>query len=71
MIIENNDEIKTMDLSAIMVIFGGTGDLTHRKLIPALYNLVHDNLLSENFAIVTIGRKTKTSDEYKNEILFH
>ncbi|SEW40985.1 glucose-6-phosphate dehydrogenase [[Clostridium] fimetarium] len=69
MIIENNDETKAKDLSAIMVIFGGTGDLTHRKLIPALYNLVHDNLLSENFAIVTIGRKTKTNEEYKNEIL--
>lgn len=69
MIIENNGDTNINDLSAIMVIFGGTGDLTHRKLIPALYNLVYDNLLSENFAIVTIGRKKKTSDEYKNEIL--
>ena len=35
----------------IMVIFGAAGDLTKRKLIPALYNLKHSNLLSDNFAV--------------------
>lgn len=69
MFLENKDGAKLNDLSAIMVIFGGTGDLTHRKLIPALYNLVHDNLLSENFAIVCIGRKEKTNEQYKNEVM--
>lgn len=63
---ENN--IKN-SLSAIMVIFGGTGDLTHRKLMPALYNLVFDKLLPENFAIVSVGRKEKTLEQYRNEIL--
>ena len=29
-----------IDMSAILVIFGGTGDLTHRKLMPALYNML-------------------------------
>lgn len=56
------------DLSAIMVIFGGTGDLTHRKLMPALYNLVRDNLLPENFAVVSVGRKEKTQEQYRNEV---
>ena len=56
------------NLSAVMVIFGGTGDLTHRKLMPALYNLVLDQLLPEHFAIVSVGRRTKTEEEYKNEI---
>lgn len=64
-----NEENRNNDLSAIMVIFGGTGDLTHRKLMPALYNLVKDNLLPENFAIVSIGRKEKTPEQYRNEVL--
>jgi hypothetical protein len=36
----------------VMVIFGGTGDLTRRKLIPTLCNLASENILSEHFAIV-------------------
>lgn len=51
-----------------MVIFGGTGDLTHRKLMPALYNLVHDKLIPEHFAVVSIGRRDKTTEEYNDEI---
>jgi len=61
-------EVKSGSLSAIMVIFGGTGDLTHRKLMPALYNLVHDKLLPEHFVIASIGRKEKSSEEYRNEV---
>lgn len=56
------------DLSAIFVIFGGTGDLTHRKLMPGLYNLIYDQLLPEHFSIVSIGRRDKTSEEYRDEI---
>ncbi len=55
--------------SAIMVIFGGTGDLTRRKLIPALYNLVYDDLLPEHFAIVSIGRRDINREEYLNRVL--
>ena len=56
------------DLSAVLVIFGGTGDLTHRKLMPALYNLVLDKLLPKHFAIVSVGRRDKTVEEYRAEI---
>jgi len=56
-------------LSAIMVIFGGTGDLTVRKLLPALYNLVYGGLLPDNFAVVAVGRKEKTLDQYRDEAL--
>ena len=56
------------NLSAIFVIFGGTGDLTHRKLMPALYNLVLDGMLPNNFAIVSIGRRNKTTEEYRQEV---
>ncbi|MDF2538144.1 MAG: zwf [Herbinix sp.] len=55
-------------MSAILVIFGGTGDLTHRKLIPSLYNLVLDKLLPEHFAVVCVGRRDKTLEEYRKDI---
>jgi glucose-6-phosphate 1-dehydrogenase len=43
--------------SFIFVIFGGTGDLSQRKLMPALFNLYRDKQLPENFAIMGLGRK--------------
>ncbi len=51
----------------ILVIFGGTGDLTHRKLLPALYNLQHQKFLPARFAVVAVGRREKTLAEYGNE----
>ncbi|NLX63931.1 MAG: glucose-6-phosphate dehydrogenase (NADP(+)), partial [Clostridiaceae bacterium] len=63
------NEETNRNLSAIMVIFGGTGDLTHRKLMPALYNLVYDGLLPDNFAVVAIGRRNKTHRQYRDEVL--
>ena len=62
------NEIGAGNLSAILVIFGGTGDLTHRKLMPALYNLVIDQLLPDHFAIVSVGRRDKTVEEYRKEV---
>lgn len=56
-----------IDLSCVMIIFGGTGDLTHRKLLPAIYNLTHSGKLPENFAIVSIGRKDIDSETYRQE----
>jgi glucose-6-phosphate 1-dehydrogenase len=47
---------------ATFVIFGATGDLTMRKLIPALYNLCVDDLLPSDFHIVTVARSKKTLD---------
>ncbi len=40
-----------------MVIFGASGDLTHRKLVPALYNLDYEHLLSANFSLVGFARR--------------
>src|SRR5581483_9039365 len=48
-----------------IVIFGGAGDLAHRKLLPALYNLSVDGLLPPRTAIVAVGRKAMTDDEYR------
>lgn len=51
-----------------MIIFGATGDLTKRKLFPALYNLAKAKFLPDNFAIVGVGRQEFTSDEFKAKI---
>jgi len=48
-----------------MVIFGGTGDLTARKLFPALYNLVKGRLLSPDFAVVGVGRNDYAKEQYR------
>ena len=40
----------------VLVIFGASGDLTKRLLMPAIYNLVNEGLLNEDFAILGINR---------------
>src|SRR5215212_9655795 len=50
-----------------VVIFGATGDLTMRKLIPALYNLAADGELPPSVAIVGFARRPKTDEEFRKE----
>ena len=52
----------------VMIIFGASGDLTKRKLIPALYNLYKDNRLPEGFAVLGIGRTGYRDDTYRTYI---
>ena len=52
----------------VMVIFGASGDLTKRKLIPALYNLAKDNLLSKEFAVVGVARNEMNSEQFRDMI---
>lgn len=53
----------------ILFIFGGSGDLTNRKLIPALYNLFIDDYLPEKFIVVGVGRTPFASDdEYRTKL---
>jgi glucose-6-phosphate 1-dehydrogenase len=49
-----------------MVIFGAGGDLTRRLLIPAVYNLAKDKLLSENFALIAADRTPKPPEAYRD-----
>ena len=49
----------------IIFIYGGSGDLTYRKLMPALYNLYLDHYLPEKFLIVGIGRTSFSSAAFK------
>ena len=48
-----------------IVIFGGGGDLARRKLLPALYNLHVDGVLPPRMAIVGVGRKPMSDDDYR------
>ena len=52
----------------VMVIFGIGGDLTKRKLAPALYNLAKDNLLPKEFAIVGVGRGSISTPDFQKKI---
>ena len=48
-----------------LVVFGATGDLAHRKLLPALYNLAHEGALPERFELVGIARSGHSDDEFR------
>jgi glucose-6-phosphate 1-dehydrogenase len=51
-----------------IVIFGASGDLTSRKLIPALYHLFKDRQMPENFRVVGFARREKTDDSWRGEL---
>ena len=51
-----------------IIIFGGTGDLTKRKLIPAFYNLYIEDWMPEKFSIIGLGRTDLNDDNYKERL---
>ncbi len=51
-----------------IVIFGASGDLTARKLIPALWNLFQDGRLPDGFSIIGLARTPKTSEQFRDEM---
>lgn len=61
---ELNAEERCQD-PCVMVIFGASGDLTKRLLMPAIYNLACDGLLPERFAIIGIAMDEMTTDEFQ------
>jgi glucose-6-phosphate 1-dehydrogenase len=48
-----------------LVIFGATGDLAHRKLLPAIYNLAHEGALPEGFNLIGVSRSEMSDDDYR------
>jgi len=52
----------------ILVIFGASGDLTQRKLVPALYNLLLNGLLPERFAVVGVSRRAVDRESFVAEL---
>ncbi len=51
-----------------MVIFGASGDLTHRKLFPALYNMALEHLLPPEFNVIGFARRPKEHQEFRDEV---
>src|ERR671934_1205028 len=58
---------RTPDPCAV-VIFGASGDLTHKKLFPALYSLAYRRLLPERFVVVGVARTEDTDEEFKAQM---
>lgn len=54
--------------ACILVIFGATGDLTKRKLMPAIYNLAHEGQLPFQFACVGVARREKERPEFQQQM---
>ncbi len=52
-----------------LVVFGGSGDLTRRKLLPAIYNLAAGGSLPQHFAAIGVARQAISSDQYREQML--
>ncbi|HTR64710.1 MAG TPA: glucose-6-phosphate dehydrogenase [Terriglobales bacterium] len=52
----------------VMVIFGAAGDLTRRKLFPALYNLASHDLLSREFAIIGVAHNPMSTEDFRTRV---
>src|SRR5882762_2177974 len=52
----------------VMVLFGASGDLTMRKLVPALYNLVKAKLLPSNFAVMGVAHDDLSVDQFRTQV---
>jgi glucose-6-phosphate 1-dehydrogenase len=64
----NQRNSNAMASPCVMVIFGATGDLTKRKLIPALCNLAQDNLLPKQFAIIGFAGNDFTTETFRKKL---
>ncbi len=63
----NTSDIKVSP--TVLIIFGGNGDLTKRKIIPALYNLFLEKRLPEKFAIIGTSRTEFSDQQYRDSLL--
>jgi glucose-6-phosphate 1-dehydrogenase len=61
--------IKNSPEPCVMVIFGATGDLTHRKLLPALYDLALEQPLPAGFSVVGFARRPYTDEQFRQQAL--
>src|ERR1041384_835894 len=52
-----------------IVIFGATGDLTQRKLLPTLAHLIHDHPIPESFCIVAFARRPLDNEQWRAMVL--
>ena len=61
-------EIERTPEACTMVIFGASGDLTHRKLMPALYNLFRNQRLPDHFCVVGAGRTAMDDHAFRSKM---
>ena len=66
--VQNPDACLNTAPPCVMVIFGAAGDLTKRKLIPALYNLKNSKLLSDNFTVIGVARAEMNDEEFRRRL---
>jgi len=59
-------EIRSMPTPCTLVIFGATGDLTRRKLVPALYNLSVDGVLPSAISVVGVARREMSDETFRS-----
>src|SRR6188508_2929398 len=53
---------------SILTLFGATGDLAHRKVIPAVYHLWRTNLLPHEFVLLALGRRPYDDESFRTEV---
>lgn len=54
--------------TALLMIFGATGDLANRKLYPSLYRLYEKEILSKRFAVIGVARRSLTNEQFKQTV---
>ncbi|MBI1878502.1 MAG: glucose-6-phosphate dehydrogenase [Chloroflexi bacterium] len=64
----NKDTLRKVPDPCVVVIFGASGDLTERKLMPALFSLACEGLLPEQFAVVGVARSEMDHDGFRQKI---
>ena len=66
---DKRPQAKRKPENCAFVIFGVTGDLTHRLVMPSLYNLAAEHLLPEKFCVVGVARKGQSDDELRDSLM--
>jgi glucose-6-phosphate 1-dehydrogenase len=69
-VVEENPLVEGLERAPVhpttLVIFGATGDLSHRKLLPAIYNLAHEGALPERFNLIGTARSQHSDDDFRD-----
>ena len=60
--------MNTRSEPCVLVIFGASGDLAARKLIPSLYEMHRDGLLPESLEVLGVARSVKSEEDWRNEL---
>lgn len=63
-----NPDDKNIEDNFQFILFGGTGDLAHNKIIPAFYNLAAKDILPDHYTIIATGRRYDNKHEYLNNL---